>query len=343
MVTVNKTLDWFWSHLDGRQKDVLTGRFGLEKEGDSSTLAELGKKYGITRERIRQIEAGALDVLKERSFSNPVVGEFMERSRKYLKNSGGIARKEQLLEHHKNFTEGLGENHLDLLVEIDGTFSLHPEDKEFWPFYYSDRESFDNARRFISEWEKFLRARKEEILFSPKYHVHFKVFVKKLRVNPAHAQSYVLISKKFHTNHYGDIGLSEWPEVKPVTIRDHIYLLLKKEDKPIHFVDIAKLITERNEGKRALGATVHNELIKDKRFVLVGRGVYGLSENGYRPGTAREVIQRILKENGPMRTKELVNTVQKERFFKPNTVLVNLQNKKFFTRQPNGTYIIKRK
>jgi len=342
MVTVNKTLDWFWSHLDARQKDVLTGRFGLE-DGDSSTLAELGKKYGITRERIRQIESGALGILKEKSPSNPAIGEFVDRSKKYLKSSGGVARKEHFLEHHKNFIEDIGENHIDLFVEMDGSFFLHPEDKEFWSFYYSDEESLNNARRFILNWEKFLKSRKDEFLFSQKYHIHFKIFIRKSRLNPAHAQSYVTISKKFHINHYGDLGLSEWPEVKPVTIRDHIYLLLKKEDKPIHFVDIAKLISEKNKGKRALGATVHNELIKDRRFVLVGRGIYGLFEHGYKPGTAREVIQRILKENGPMRTRELVTAVQEERFFKPNTVLGNLQNKKFFTRQQDGTYIIRRK
>lgn len=351
MASVEKVMSWLWSHLDDRQRDVLVGRFGLEEGGDSSTLAELGKKYGITRERIRQIEAGALGALKEKSLSHPVIGEFADRSKKYLKSTGGVARKEHFLEHHKNFIEDIGENHLDLFVEMDGTLCFHPEDKDFWPFYYSDEESFGNARHFIGDWEKFLRSRKDEILSSrgelsrtaPKYHVHFKAFIKKCRVNPSHAEHYVAISKKFHTNHYGDSGLSEWPEIKPVTIRDHIYLILKKESKPIHFVDIAKLIGERNKGKHALGATVHNELIKDRRFVLVGRGIYGLSEHGYQPGTAREVIQRILKENGPMRTRELVTAVQKERFFKPNTVLVNLQNKKFFLRQPDGTYVIRKK
>ncbi|MEK7547215.1 MAG: sigma factor-like helix-turn-helix DNA-binding protein [Patescibacteria group bacterium] len=344
---MDKTLNWLWSHLDSRQQDVLTGRFGLN--GDSSTLAELGKKYDITRERIRQIESAALGTLKEKTPSSPTLVEFIDRSKKYLKNSGGVARKTHFLEHHRNFMEDIGENHLDLLMETTGYFYLHQEDKYFWPFYYSDKESLNNAHGFINDWEKFLRSRKEEILSSlsaqagQKYHVHFRIFVKKSRVNPAHAENYTAISKKFRVNNYGDSGLSEWPEIKPVTIRDHIYLILRKEEKPIHFVDIAKLISERNKGKRALDATVHNELIKDRRFVLVGRGIYGLAEHGYRPGTAREVIQRILKENGPMRTRELVYAVQKERFFKPNTVLVNLQNKKFFLRQPDGTYLIRRK
>ena len=343
MITADKTLGWLCSHLDDRQKEVVVGRFGLDGSGDSMTLAELGKKYGITRERIRQIEAGALAILKEKAPSNPAIGEFVERSKKYLKNAGGVARKDVFLGHHKNFIEDLNENHLDLFVTMSDFLYFHPEDKWFWSFYYSDDESLGNANRFIMNWEKFLRTRKEEILSSLKYNVHFKSFVKGLRVVPAHAESYVMVSKKFHTNHYGDSGLSEWAEIKPVTIRDHIYVILRKEEKPIHFVNIAKLITEKNKGKKALGATVHNELIKDRRFVLVGRGIYGLSENGYRPGTAKEVIQRILKENGPMRTRELVTAVQKERFFKPNTVLVNLQNKKSFLRQPDGTYIIRRK
>lgn len=367
MATAEKILNWFWANLDDRQKDVLTGRFGLEKGSDSSTLAELGNKYGITRERVRQIESGALGILREKAPSNPFFSEFIERSKKYIKNSGGVAKREYFLEHHKNFINDIRYSHLSLLIETDGSFYFHPESKDFWPFYYSDNESFANAKRFIVDWEKFLKSRKEDILSSlpvsagllervpqsdgsraggqtgPKYHIHFKIFIKKLGVNPTHAENYAAISKKFHTNNYGDSGLSEWPEIKPVTIRDHIYVILKKEAKPIHFVNIAKLISERNKNKKALGATVHNELIKDRRFVLVGRGIYGLSEHGYKPGTAREVIQRILKENGPMRTRELVSAVQKERMFKPNTVLVNLQNKKLFSRQHDGTYIIKRK
>ena len=343
MATTDKIFNWLWSHLDERQKDVLVGRFGIKEDGDSSTLAELGKKYGITRERIRQIESGALGILKEKAPSSPSFEEFVDRSKKYFKNYGGVARREKFLEHHRNFIDDINENHIDLLLEASGSFYFYPEDKDFWSFYYSEKESLDNARRFINEWEKFLKSRKDEILSSPEYQVHFKIFVKKARANPAHAENYVAISKKFHTNYYGDSGLSEWPEIKPVTIRDHIYVILKKEKKPIHFVNIAKLIGDRNKGKNALDATVHNELIKDKRFVLVGRGIYGLSEQGYQPGTAREVIHRILKENGPMRTRELVSAVQRERLFKPNTVLVNLQNKKFFSRQPDGTYIIRRK
>ncbi len=343
MATVDKVLNWLWSHLDERQRKVIEGRFGVGENDESMTLAELGEKYGITRERVRQIESGALSILREKAKAHDDFSEFVENGKRILKNSGGVILRERFLDGHRKVFSDIGGSHVDLLVEMHGGFNFHHEDDEFHPFYFYDKESLNNARGFINDWEKLLKSEREEILLSPKYHIHFKAFVRKSGVNPNHAENYVLISKKFHTNSYGDSGLAEWPEIKPVTVRDYIYLILKKEEKPMHFIDIAELINEKNAAKRAVGATVHNELIKDRRFVLVGRGIYGLAENGYRPGTAKEVIQRILDENGPMRTREIISAVQKERFFKPNTVLVNLQNKKYFSRQPDGTYLIRSK
>ncbi|MEE1228050.1 MAG: RNA polymerase sigma factor RpoD [Lachnospiraceae bacterium] len=55
--------------LTKREKLVLTLRFGLDDDGVGRTLEEVGKQLGVTRERIRQIEAKAL-----RKLRNPKTG-----------------------------------------------------------------------------------------------------------------------------------------------------------------------------------------------------------------------------------------------------------------------------
>ncbi len=50
--------------LDPREQKILEMRFGLE-DGTTHTLEEVGQEFGVTRERIRQIEAKALEKLKE--------------------------------------------------------------------------------------------------------------------------------------------------------------------------------------------------------------------------------------------------------------------------------------
>jgi DNA-directed RNA polymerase delta subunit len=122
-------------------------------------------------------------------------------------------------------------------------------------------------------------------------------------------------------------------------VRDYAYLILRKHGSPIHFKDVAKLITEVFK-KKAHVATTHNELIKDPRFVLVGRGLYALKEWGYSTGIVRDVIKEILKKNGPLSKEDILDKVMKERYVKQNTIMVNLQNPKFFKKNKQGLYII---
>ena len=74
----------------------------------------------------------------------------------------------------------------------------------------------------------------------------------------------------------------------------------------------------------------------------MGRGLYGLAEWGYTDGVVKDVIIDILKKHGALKREDLVSKVLKERHVKENTVLVNLQNKSFFSRRPDGTYQVKK-
>lgn len=85
--------------------------------------------------------------------------------------------------------------------------------------------------------------------------------------------------KNLEQNKYGEWGLGHWGEVKPKTVNDKIYLILKHGGQPLHFTEIANKINEMKFDKKiANAATVHNELILDDRYVLVSRGTYGLKE-----------------------------------------------------------------
>src|SRR5581483_11125237 len=177
----------------------------------------------------------------------------------------------------------------------------------------------------------FLKSRKEQAFSGEEYRTELADFSKSKAIESAIVENYLGITKRIHMNRFGDVGLREWPEINPTTIRDKIYLVLKKDNKPLHFETIAKRINEvKFDDQIALAPTVHNELIKDGRFVLVGRGIYGLQEHGYEPGTAREVIAKVLKSNGPMKASDVVSRVNAQRFFKENTILINLQNKSTF-------------
>lgn len=341
MYSANKTFTNLLQGLSERQREVLIGRFGLEKSGKAMTLAALGARYKVTRERIRQIESAALSALRVKINADPACADILERSRAYLKAAGGAVRAETMQEFLRGLIEGITPNHLAVLIESTKTFYYHPADKHFHDFYYLDKLSLKTAATFLDQWAAYLRQRKEQIL-TGHYAEFLDEFLKKKGVKKEHAQNYLAITKRIHENPFGDVGLAEWPEILPRTIRDRVYLVLKRKHEPMHFRVIAKTINEAGFGKsKASPPTVHNELIKDDRFVLVGRGIYALTEHGYEPGTAREVISRILQKQGPLKPKAVIQAVQKERFFKPNTVMVNLQNKMHFERLNDGTYRVR--
>jgi hypothetical protein len=107
----------------------------------------------------------------------------------------------------------------------------------------------------------------------------------------------------------------------------------------MHFREVATTINELFSHKAHI-ATTHNELIKDARFVLVGRGLYALSEWGYTAGVVKEVLKEILEAEGPLSREEIIDKVRKERYVKDNTILVNLQDGNLFKKLANGTYTI---
>jgi len=69
---LKEQIDQVLDTLDARERKVIRLRFGLEDE-KSRTLDEVGREFGLTRERIRQIEAKALRKLRHPSRSRKLV------------------------------------------------------------------------------------------------------------------------------------------------------------------------------------------------------------------------------------------------------------------------------
>ncbi len=339
MASGNKIITPALQGLTPRQREVVVSRFGLEK-ANGETLAKIGERLDITRERVRQIENAAIELAKANIAQNPEITNLVEAVKKHIASNGGVMHRDEAVKYASSLSSELNGNRLDFLSEASGAFTLHPENDDYHPFYFVSAQDQKAAFAFVNSWVKQLRSKKQKVL-GESYEAHLASFVKEQGHDRKVAESYLSISKHIAQNPYGDKGLREWPEINPSTIRDKIYLILKKRGEAIHFADIARHINEAKfDNHKALVATVHNELIKDNRFSLVGRGIYGLTEHGYEQGTAREAIANVLRK-GPLPAEEVVSKVNEKHFFRENTILINLQNKSFFERTQNGAYRVR--
>ncbi len=319
-----------------KQQEVLSCRFGLNT-GKKITLQKVGDKLGVTRERVRQIQEVSLRKINDKVKSD--AGALIEPAVAYLKSQGGIRRDDQFISEIKEkLLSNKDAKHVEpkirfLLVAAQNPL-FHEEDDDMNAFWYTDEDTKKNFFEFVNHNTQALKKKKEASAN--------EVRASFAGLHGFSSPEFLLVSKKFAVNKFGDMGLSEWSHITPSTVRDKAYLVLKREGRPLHFEEIAKLITHYALDNKATHiATVHNELIKDGRFVLVGRGIYALSENGYQSGTVQEVVQRLLKKQGPLHSHQVVQLVNQQRILKTNTILLSLQNKRYFKRLDDGRYQVK--
>lgn len=311
------------SGLDSRQKDILESRYGLIKP-ERITLANIGEQYGITREGIRRIEEQALNNIKP-NMKKEAYQQFIKFIIKYLRKNGGVCEENKLAEDiskiiKDKLPQGILINYLRFLLSVSKDIFYYKEDRDFNNYWYLDKKTQQQVLRYIDSIVADLKDNKT-INFSKD----------SLNLN------FIGISKKFTFNCYGIFGLAKARHIVPRSARDWAYLVLKKEERPMHFFELAKIIN--NLQKQPFHPqTIHNELIKHDIFVRIGKGIYGLRERGYISGNTQEVIDRLIKKHGPLLSQEVINLISQERFLKKNTILINLQNKKYFKRLIDGRY-----
>jgi hypothetical protein len=322
--------------LPKRSKDVLEKRFGLGKNTKRMTLDAIGKGYGITRERVRQIEAdGLLRIRKSDSYKEltPVFSSL----EKFFTDNGGVLKESHALSTLAGSPKH--ENHIYFLLTLSGNFSrFHESDALHDRWTHKSSESID-TERVLKDAQNQLRTIGEPVAETKLYEIlqsSAKTALGNALPNTV-LKNWVGISKTIAQNYFNEWGLTEFPSIKPRGVRDLSHMVLNKHGKPLHFSDVASHIGKLI-GKSVHVQTVHNELIKDNRFVLVGRGLYALKDWGYSEGMVKDVVASVLRENGPLQKNKIVEMVSKKRFVKPNTILINLENTKYFKKLSDDRY-----
>lgn len=343
-----KTTQNILKNLPDRTRAVISRRFSLSKAGKPETLEAIGKSYNITRERVRQIENDGMKRAKKVLESSEVKEEFKKMKaffERKISSCGGVKKEEELLSELGSVEQ---KNCILFLLNLSDNLVREKEDDNFYSFWAVNKDLISSARKVSSDFVKFLKEKEKPETLSDLYSECKKSGSK---VSEEAFSCYLGISKDILKTVDGNkIGLKSWPEVNPKTVKDKIKLILKEKEKPLHFKDIADMIFDLNDtltnrsnkNKRLHPQTVHNELIRNQDFVLVGRGYYALKDWGYNPGQVKDVIYQVLQSsNNSLDRNEIVNSVLKQRMVKESTILLNLQNKNLFTKDEEGKYSVR--
>ncbi|MBI2644518.1 MAG: hypothetical protein HYW95_03370 [Candidatus Wildermuthbacteria bacterium] len=345
MFSYEKICSQLLSDTHPRTKDILTKRFGLYSE-EPQTLEAIGKSHGITRERVRQIVEDGIALLKEKALrnrkENPEVQEVLRYFADALRKLGYVKKEDLFIEYLEAKPLSC---EVIFLMHLEDRFARHRETEDFYPFWSAKREYVDQAPAihqtvidYLKEHSAILSDEeiKEELLAKIENQLHHRTFFSLLESSKHIMQAYD-----------GKWGLRQWPEVNPRGMREKAYIVLRNAGKPLHFLQITehidhlqKLLPSRPE-RAVLSQTVHNELIKDPRFVLVGRGIYALKDWGYESGTVRDVLVAILEQaDEHLSREELIQKTLEQRQVRESTILLNLQDRDQFARDEQGRYYL---
>ena len=326
------------SSLPERARDIVVSRYGLGKEPKRMTLDSIGKRYGITRERVRQIENYAIHSLRKSEQFTEEKSSFTELHR-FVGALGGVVAEDELLKHISSDVST--QNHAYLLLVLGDEFKREKEDEHLKHRWHIDESLAKKVHEALRKLYKNLSNEDlvSELDIIASFLGHVEDIADNYKTDQEVVKRWLGLSKIVGKNPLGEWGLTSSPNVRAKGVRDYAFLVIRRHGSPIHFREVAKQI-EKLFGKKAHVATTHNELIKDPRFVLVGRGLYALSEWGYMSGVVRDVIKNLIVKHGPLTKEDIVEKVLKERYVKENTIAVNLQNQKFFKKDKEGRYTI---
>jgi len=351
-------------NLSTKEREIITKRFGLFGK-PKETLEQIGKQYQITRERIRQIEVGTIRKIKEFPEFSIQIEPTEHNVMHLLENYGGFMEENHLIDELLTYPDPNPINRQASLFILANLLNDKLEriksDNEVLMGWKLPAISLDTVRQAINELvriieeqnkllptEKIISEFKQKDFFQKNQEQIVSVKLGTSQGNLTDEEidkivfSFLKISYHINQNILGEWGLSHWQTVSPKRMSDKAYLVLRKTGKPLHFTEITDLINQTQfDKKMAYPATIHNELILDDRYVLVGRGIYGLQEWGYKTGTVIDVIIDILKSSDqPLSKEEIVKKVLEQRIVRKSTIYLALTNKEKIKKLPDGKYTL---
>ncbi len=315
------------AQLPQRGREILKKRYGLIGDFSVQTLEKIGSDYNITRERVRQIISDAKKSIgkkcEEADFQEVESGLFFAVEKKY-----GIVSEEDVLKELNLRGLRQEENAVRFLVDCSRKITVVLEKNRIEKSWITSPAILEKIAKISKATQELLEKDRKLLTddeISQELMSRFGGFSKK------EILSYLSVLFGVKKNKFGKWGMRHWPEISPKGSREKIYLILKEEKKPLHFTGIATLIEKHKLGtKKVHPQTIHNELIKDERFVLIGRGIYALSEWGYSGGAVKDVLKTILeKSDTPMDREEIIKKVFQVRKVKRTTIMINLNSKSF--------------
>lgn len=337
-ISLQENMNKLFIILTKKEKNVLERRFGL-KYKNSETLEKIGKRYHVSRERIRQIQDEAIKKLKKHVINTPI-NEIIQLGEKFIHDAHGIIEEKKLFDMMKKCLPlNPNEHYIRMSLELDQEIEYASNTEDFYPHWKLKSIKTPMIRDIKKTYQVFMEKEQKLVDLETLHKACKKIFARMPEYTIDFLSPLLSIDKHIKIRD-GKYSLVQWRHINPHTVYEKILCILREEKKPMHFRKITKKIKAKKiDEKKIHDEAVHNELIRKRDFVLIGRGTYALAEWGYIPGKMTEVIESILKrEQRPLTKKEIINAVKKERRVKNMTVLMNLRRKEQFERIGRDKY-----
>ena len=223
-------------NIPNRSRDIVAKRFGVD-EKKPMTLQAIGDEYDITRERVRQIVQSGL----KNACSMDDCEEYTEAKNSivsYMQDNHSIVTYDEL-EKALGGDDNSERGAIRFLIEGMDDVEIINEKK------YPVTENVIALSDFnIDEWVeihnevKNIFEEKQKVYTSEK--LHEKITDEYNVKQPQQLEQYLTVSREIDNNPFNKWGLYKWDEISPRGVREKALLIMKEEDKPMHFKEIAQ-------------------------------------------------------------------------------------------------------